>query len=148
MRESATFFFSNFATTFLGALTTLIVGIYMEKVEIAYWSLCMQFVSAAKAMYSPIVNSLYPYMMVNKCLKIINKIAVFCFMPLIIICIVIIIYGEQILSIIGGMEYAYAGHILKFLTPVFIVSFYSMLYGWPVLGTGGWNCFFDFYREI
>ncbi len=137
IKESAIYFFSNFATTFFGALTILVVGIYMNKTDIAYWSICMQIVSAAKALYTPVANSLYPHMLVKKDLNLVRKIAVlFCF-PLIIGVVAVLFFGEQIMTIIGGTEYYYAGYILKFLLPVLVVSFFSMLYGWPVLGAIG-----------
>ena len=39
--------------------------------------------------------------------------------------------------LIGGTNFYQAGEVLKMLLPVFIASFYSMLIGWPVLGTRG-----------
>lgn len=134
IKESSVYFFSNIATTFFGALTTLVVGIYMSKTEIAYWGLCMQVVAAAKAMYSPIVNSIYPHMVVNRDIKLVKRIALIFGVILIVGCMTILLGGEEILSFIGGPSYKCAGVILKYLIPVFVVSFYSMLFGWPVLG--------------
>lgn len=135
--ESGVYFVSNFATTIFGAMTTIIVGLFMSKSNVAYWSICMQIVSAAKAMYSPISNSIYPYMVTNKSMKLIHKIVAWISGPIILATLVVFLFGEKILIIIGGVEYGYAGYVLKFLLPVLIASFYSMLYGWPVLGAIG-----------
>ena len=51
--------------------------------------------------------------------------------------IVVIFWGNAILEIIAGEKYYEAGFVLKLLLPVIISSFYSMIYGWPVLGAVG-----------
>ena len=45
--------------------------------------------------------------------------------------------SEKIMQIIGGIKYVESAPVLKILLPAFIFSFYSMLYGWPVLGVIG-----------
>lgn len=137
IKDSSIYFFSNFATTIFGALTTLIVGIYMGKVEIAYWSICMQFVAAAKSLYSPIVNSIYPHMLNKIDWPLVKKISKLFAIPITLGSLVVIFFGNKIMMIIGGESFYNAGFILKILLPVFIVSFYSMLIGWPVLGAQG-----------
>lgn len=134
LKESGVYFLSNFATTVFGALTTLVVGVVLNEENVAYWSVCMQIVSAAKAMYTPIANSIYPHMVTNKDLKLVGKIRNLMTVPIALGSIIVMIFGKNIMLIIGGENYGYAGYILKFLLPVIVVSFYSMLYGWPVLG--------------
>lgn len=134
IKESAIYFISNFATTIFGALTTIIAGFYVTIENIAFWGICMQLLSAAKALYNPLTNSLYPYMLRKKDLSLVNKIAVMMIFPM-IIGIIFVIFGNQlILNIIGGEKYISAGYILIYLLPAFVFSFYSILYGWPVLG--------------
>lgn len=137
LKESSIYFFSNFATTIFGVMTTLLVGIYMNNIDVAHWSICIQIISAIKALYAPIVNSIYPYMIVSKDIEMIKKISSKFLIP--IVCGVLIVFwgGEKLLMIIGGVNYAYSGYILKFLAPVFGFSFYSMMMGWPVLGAIG-----------
>lgn len=137
LKESAVYFMSNFATTVFGALTTIIVGILLDETDVAYWSVCMQIVSAAKSLYTPISNSIYPYMITNRDLKLVTKIRNLMTIPMVIGSVIVMLFGEQIMFIICGKSYEYAGYILKLLLPVIVVSFYSMLYGWPVLGAIG-----------
>ena len=137
LKESAVYFISNFATTVFGALTTIIVGILLNETDVAYWSVCMQIVSAAKSLYAPISNSIYPYMVTNRDLKLVAKIRNLMTIPIVIGSVIVIFFGKQIMLIIGGENYGYAGYILKLLLPVIVASFYSMLYGWPVLGAIG-----------
>lgn len=137
LKESGVYFLSNFATSFFGALTTFIVGIYMEMSQVAFWSLCMTGVSAAKAIYAPLGNSIYPYMVESRDLALANRIARRGAVPLAAVSFVVIFFGDDIMSLVGGESYAPAGEVLTLLMPVMIFSFYSMLYGWPVLGVFG-----------
>lgn len=137
IKESFVFFISNFATTVFGALTTVISGFFLSMSDIAYWGLCMQLLSAAKALYNPITNSLYPHMLLHKDKRFINKINSIMAIPMIIGSIMVIFFGDSIMGIIGGVKYTTNTMVLKLLLPAFICSFYSMIYGWPVLGTIG-----------
>lgn len=137
LKESSIYFMSNFATTVFGALTTVIAGFYISIDKIAYWGICMQILSAAKSLYNPITNSLYPFMIRKKDIKFIKKISLLMVIPMLIGSAIVIFGGEYIMTVIGGDKYSEAGKILKYLLPAFIFSFYSMLYGWPVLGSIG-----------
>lgn len=137
IKESSIYFFSNCATTVFGALTTIVVGIYMSAVDIAFWGLSMQLVSAAKSMYNPIANSLYPHMVVEKDMKLINRVALYFIIPLIAGVLLVFFAGTPIITLVAGSSYVFVGTLIKYLLPVFVASFYSMLYGWPVLGAIG-----------
>lgn len=134
IKESCLYFISNFATTAFGALTTVVAGFYIPIDQIACWGLCMQILSAAKALYNPITNSLYPFMIRKRDIRFIKKISVLMIIPMLIGSIIILLKSDFIMLIIGGEKYKESGRILKYLLPAFIFSFYSMLYGWPVLG--------------
>lgn len=137
IKDSFVYFISNFATTIFGALTTIVAGIYISTEQIAFWGICMQILSAAKSLYNPITNSIYPYMLRNKDIKIIYKTSYLMLIPMILGTLFVIFFGNQFMSIIGGIKYYDAGNVLKLLLPSFIFSFYSMLFGWPVLGSVG-----------
>lgn len=137
IKDSFVYFISNFATTIFGALTTIVAGIYISTEQIAFWGICMQILSAAKSLYNPITNSIYPYMLRNKDIKIIYKTSYLMLIPMILGTLFVIFWGNQFMSIIGGSKYYEAGNVLKLLLPAFVFSFYSMLFGWPVLGSIG-----------
>lgn len=135
--DSFIYFISNFATTFLGALTTLVAGILLSNEDVAIWSVCMMMLSAAKAMYSPISNSLYPRMLQTKDIRLVNKICLALTAVLLLGCIAVLCFAEPVITAFVGAKYIQAAHILKLLIPAFVFSFYSMMYGWPVLGAIG-----------
>lgn len=137
LRESFVYFVSNFATTFFGALTTLVAGVVFDVDQVAYWSLSMTFVTAAKSLYSPISNSLYPYMVVESDLGIVNRVAKLSMIPAVICVGVLMICGNELVAFVAGPEYEPSASILQRMIPVFLCSYYSMIYGWPVLGAIG-----------
>ena len=134
LKTSFVYFICNFATTVFTALNTLLIGIFMHKTDVAYWTVAMQLINAIQALYSPIINSVFPTMVKEKSLKLIHKIMLI-YMPFILLgCGLIIVLGNWGVSLVFGSQYLTSATILKFLIPVIIFSFPSMLYGWPCLG--------------
>ena len=136
IKESSVYFISNFATTAFGALNTLLIGIAMDSTQVAYWSVALQLI-AVNAMYSPIVNGIYPQMVREKSLLLIKKI-LYIFMPIVFVgCTVFFISAKFIVLIVSGEEYLYSVTVLRYLIPILLISFPVMVTGWPTLGAIG-----------
>lgn len=134
LKVSGIYFVSEAATTVFGALNTVLVGIFMDRADVAYWAVCLQLVSAVRAMYTPINNGIYPQMIKTKNINIIKRI-VKIFMPIVVAgCLIVLIFAEPILVIAGSSKYAAAAPIMRCLVPVLFFSFPAMLLGWPTLG--------------
>lgn len=134
LQESFNYFLSNIATTAFSALNTVVIGIALTKSDVAYWSIVMQVVNAVHALYDPILDGIYPEMVRNKRVSLIKKV-ILIFTPLIISGCLFVFFGSGwILFIIGGVKYVKQAYLLKLTIPVLFLSFYSMLFGWPVLG--------------
>lgn len=137
LAESAIYFVSEMATTAFGALNTVLIGAFLAKTDVAYWSLCITMVSAVQSMYEPINSGVYPDMVKNRNFKVIKR-TLSIFMPIVAIgCIFTILVAKYALLIVGGEQYVEAASILRALTPVLFISFPAMLFGWPTLGALG-----------
>lgn len=137
LKESATYFVSEMATTAFGALNTLLIGIYADTAQVAYWGVVMQLVGAVNSMYTPITNGIYPSMIRTKSLGFIKKILLI-FMPIVTAgCVFCFFFAEWILTIVSGAEYAAAVPVFRCMIPVMFFSFAGMLFGWPTLGAIG-----------
>lgn len=135
--ESAIYFASEMATTAFGALNTVLIGVFLSKSDVAYWSLCITMISAVQAMYEPINSGVYPDMVKNKDLKVIKR-TLSIFMPIVTVgCVFTIFVAKYALLFVGGKQYADAAVLLRALTPVLFISFPTMLFGWPTLGAFG-----------
>lgn len=137
LEESAVYFVSNMATTAFGALNTVLIGAFLPTMQVAYWSVCLQIISAIQTMYNPIIDGIYPEMVKNKDFKLIKSILKI-FMPLILAGSVFSwIVAPFALRIVGGIQYVSATDLFRCLIPVLIFSFPAMVFGWPTMGTVG-----------
>ena len=137
LKVSGVYFISEAATTVFGAFNTILVGIFMNEADVAYWAVCLQLVSAVRAMYTPINNGIYPQMIKRKDIGIIKKV-VKVFLPVVTIgCIIVMVFAKPILVIAGSSKYAAAAPVMRCLVPVLFFSFPAMLFGWPTLGAIG-----------
>ncbi len=135
IKNSFIYWLSDVSSTAFTALNTLLIGIYMSKVDVALWSISLQVVIVIQRLYSPITNSIYPYMVRSPQFKLIRKILII-FMPLVLSgCCLLWMLAPWIMHVLGGgSKYLDATPILRALTPLLFVSFPNLLFGWPVLG--------------
>lgn len=137
LRESFVYFLSDIASTAFGALNTVLIGIMLTDRDVSFWGVAMTFVSAVQMMYNPIVNSIYPHMILKKDLKVIRNV-LYVFIPVIVAGCVIVWFGADLLvAIMGGTKYLGAAPLLRWLVPLLFISFPAALFGWPVLGAIG-----------
>lgn len=134
IKNSFVYFISNVASTSFNALSTIIIGIYVNATEVAYWSVCMQIIGTIQACYSPISDVIYPEMIRSKNINIIKKVLKI-FLPIILLgCIATYFLAKPVLLILGGEKYLKAVPILQLLIPNLFVGFLSIMFGWPTLG--------------
>ena len=134
LKDSWIYFFSNMATTAFNALNTVLIGVYINEADVAFWSLCMQLIGAVQSFYTPLTNGIYPQMVRTRKRSLIQKMMII-FMPIVVVgCIITFFVAKYVLLIVGGEKYVDAEYLLRLLIPVLFFSFPSMLYGWPTLG--------------
>lgn len=134
IKESFTYFISDIVSTVFNALNTLLIGIYLNSIGVAYWGVIMTLITAVQSMYTPIADGIYPHMLKTKSLNLLHKIIAI-FIPFLIIGGSITYFGSRIIMLlIGGSKYLPAAHYLRMCVLLLILSFFSMLFGWPTLG--------------
>jgi len=134
LKKSLIYFLSNFASTAFGVLNTVLIGLILSKSDVAYWTLTMQLLTAVHALYNPIINSVYPTMIKEKSLKLINKIMLI-YTPLILVgCILVYFVSPYVVEFVFTEKYLMSATLFVYIIPVLIFSFPSMLYGWPCMG--------------
>lgn len=137
IKESFVYFLSNAAATSLNAMSTIIIGVYANAAEVAYWGLAMQIIGTITALYNPISDSLYPEMIKTKKFGLMRK-ALLIFTPLVAIgCIVAFLMAEIVFKVLGGEEYLAAVPAFRILVPMLLPGFLAVMFGWPVLGSIG-----------
>ena len=135
--SSFIYFLSNAASTSFNAFSTIVIGIYLSKTDIAYWGICMQLIGTIQALYTPLAESIYPEMIKTKKISIVNKLLKI-FTPIVIVgCLVAYFLAPLVMHILGGAKYEPAVLIFRILIPCLILGFYAIIYGWSVLGSIG-----------
>lgn len=143
---SSFFFYSRIASTVYGATNTFIMGmVYGTSASVVgLFSSGNKLISTGKQALTPIVDSLYPYMVSRKDFKIIKKV-LYLFMPLITAgCLITGIFAEPICVILFGREFAGAAIYVQLLLLTLWCSFPAMLLGFPVMSPLGLSKYVNF----
>lgn len=134
LKYSFVYWLSDISTTAFTALNTVIIGACINSAEVAYWGLAIQIIGTIQGFYSPITTSLYPEMIKTPRISLIKKVLMI-FVPLVTVGSVMLYFLSPVfLLILGGDKYLAAVPVLRALIPLLFISFFSMLFGWPVLG--------------
>lgn len=135
VRRSSSFFYSRIASTVYGATNTFLLGfIYpIGSNVIGLYTSSDKLINTAKSCFSPIADSLYPYMLRNRDFRIIKKIISILMPPLAIGCILVGIYAEDFCAFLLGEEFRSAGTILRLLMPIIVMTPLAYILGFPVM---------------
>lgn len=135
LRVSGLYCLSNMASATFSTFTTVLIGIVItNEATVAYWSLSMSVVAAVQALYSPIINSLYPHMVVQGDFSFAKKTALVALPVVGAATAAVALLAPLAMLLLGGPAYEGAVPILQALSPVLFFSFFAMLFGWPILG--------------
>lgn len=132
IKESFVYFFSSVASTSFNVFNTVVLGLVLSTTDVAYWSICIQCMSAVQAILSPVSDAIYPEMVKTRSRQRFKKVMKI-FVPIVFLAsIASYILTPLGLYIVGGNKYIPATPIFRILVPVILFSFLAIMYGWPV----------------
>lgn len=133
--KSSKFFISRIASTLYSTSNIVVLGfIYPIGSNIfGLYNSADKLINTAKSCFSPIADSLYPYMVLNQDFKLIKKILLITMPFSIIICFFVGLYSFEIVIFIFGNEFIEAGNYLRILIIVVAIIPMTYLLGFPVL---------------
>lgn len=135
MRNSFLFFLSRIASTAYSSLNTVVLGIlYAGLPVVGFYTSCDKLILAGRNAITPLSNSLFPYVVRTKNLKIVYQVSIIGTSILIGICLFIAVNAEAICIMLFGDGYADAAPILRIMLPLIPISLPSYLFGWSALG--------------
>ena len=138
LKVSGLYCLSNMASSAFNGFTTLIIGVALtESADISYWSLAMTSITAVQTLFTPITNSLYPRMVTSGDYSFAVKLGKIALPVLVVGTIAYVALADIIVLILGGESYLPGSFVLVYTSPVLIISYYGMSFGWPVLGADG-----------
>ena len=138
LRRSSSYFVSRIASTVYSATNTMIVGfIHPAGNVLGYYTSAEKLMTTARSAFSPIADSLYPYMVNNKDYKMVKRIMLI-LMPIILVgCTVVGFFAEEFCVLLFGQEFAASGYLLRLLMPVVLISLPTYVCGFPMLSPMG-----------
>ena len=135
LKESSTFFASRIATTVYGASNTFVLGLYgYSDAELGIYGASNTLITYGKSMFSPIADSLYPYMVKNKNYKLVRKVICILLPVIIIGCIILYFISNWFITLMCGKEYIDTVPYFRAMIPMLVITLPSYLYGFPMLG--------------
>ena len=137
IKESFVYFLSNVASTSFNALSTIVIGIYINATDVAYWGLCAQIIGSITACYNPITDGIYPEMIRTKDVNIVKNVIKLMLPILLLGCTLAYFLARPVMLILGGESYLNAVPVFRLLIPVLFFGFFSIIFGWPTLGAIG-----------
>ncbi len=146
LKQSSLFFYSRIATNIYSASNTFVLGFVYGPAShaVGYFTSADKLTSAAKFSLSPLIDSLYPHMVRNKDFQLIKK-ALFLFVPVIALASAIVwFFAHDICALIFGEDFRGAGEYLRWLIPIALIAFPSMVLGYPTLSPMGLSKFANF----
>ncbi len=136
-KRSSGYFWSRIATTVYGATNSVIIGALFPGVTMGLYSSSEKLMTTARSAFSPIADSLYPYMVKNRDYKLVKKILTY-LMPLIILgCLGVWIFAEPFCALLFGEDFRGAAPYLRLLLPIVAISLPTYVFGFPVLSPLG-----------
>ena len=138
IRRSSGYFVSRIASTVYSATNTVIIGfLHPAGSMLGYYSSAERLTNTARNAFSPIADSLYPYMVNQKDYRLVKRILLI-LMPLVIVgCTIVGIYAEFFCVLLFGEEFAYSSVYLRLLMPTIVLALPTYLCGFPMLSPMG-----------
>ncbi len=134
LKRSSSYFWSRIATTVYGATNSVVIRfLYPVGDTMGLYSSAEKLMSTARSVFSPVADSLYPYMTKNRDYKLVKKVLLV-LMPFVILgCTVVGIFAQEFCVLIFGEEFRASGDILRLLLPIVAISLPTYVFGYPML---------------
>ncbi|MBC2168046.1 oligosaccharide flippase family protein [Listeria booriae] len=139
IQKSSPFFFSRISATIYQVTNTLFLGLMYSpgSAKVGMYVASDRLIGTAKTTFSPLADSLYPYMVKNRDFRLLKKIIWMIMPPVIIICIVLSIYANECMALFLGPAFYGAGSILRLLLPIVAITPLVYMLGFPTLSPMG-----------
>lgn len=137
LKDSSVFFLSRVAVSAYTTLNTVLLGMKFSPQQIGQYGAANNLISSCRSMLSPISDSIYPYMVKNRNLRLVKKI-ILILEPLIILgCILLYFIAAPVVNIVCGHGYEDAVPVMRAMLPLIVISLPTYLFGYPILGSLG-----------
>ena len=140
MKQSSIFFASRIASTVYSASNVFILGMVFgtNSPDMGQFTAANNLVTNGRSMFSPIADSLYPYMVQKKNYKLVKIIMLIAAPVIVAGTAILFIFADWFIELFCGAEYLVgnpnAVDVFRAMTPMFLITLPIYILGFPVLG--------------
>lgn len=135
-KEGAHFFWSRIAVSIYTSVSAMFIGLNSVS-QAAHFSVCEQVYKAGQNATAPINSAMFPYMAKSKNWSTFYFLVVALGTIIMIGCVLISGFTEQILTRLFGVEYASASPVLSVFLSTIVVNYFSVAFGYPAFSALG-----------
>ena len=134
IKDSSVFFISRIATTIYNATNVVALGFFFSYAQLSSFTSANDLITKGRGMFSPIADSIYPYMVKRKNFKLIKKVLLISSPIIIAGTIFLYIFTPQAIRIVCGEGYEGAIPIFRIFLFMVPITLPIYLLGFPTLG--------------
>lgn len=134
IHESAIFFVSRIASTAYSASNVFVLGLLFGSTLMGQFGAANSLITNARGMYSPIADSLYPYMVSKKNYRLLKWILILTFPLIIGGTVFLYVFATPIIRLLCGDAYLAAVPVFRAMLPLMVITLPIYLLGFPTLG--------------
>lgn len=137
LKDSATYFLSRLSLSLYTATNTFLIGLILGNTAVGYYAAADKLYQGYSGLLAPITQAIYPYMAKNKDLKLWKKITKLVSVSNGVVAVVVAWLATEILLIVYGEIQQDIVNVFRILTLTTIITFPSILSGYPLLAAWG-----------
>jgi len=134
---SIEFFLSRIFASSYTSSNKIVIGMFLDSEHVGYYTMAEKIFQAWQSIYTPLSNSLYPFMAKNRNINLFKKIFWATIILNTMICIGIYIYSDVIIRIIYASEFTVAAQLLGLFAILSVLATPSLFLGYPLLAAMG-----------
>lgn len=136
--DSISYFMANIASTVYSASNVVVLGVAgYSDTAIGQFGVANNLITMIRSIFSPIADSLYPYMVAKKNYKLI-KLILLIGCPIVILGVVALyIWAHFLIVLLSGKGYLEAIPVFKIMLPLVVITLPQYLLGYSTLGAMG-----------
>lgn len=138
-KYSSEFFLSRVSVSAYTNTNTFCLGLVGSNIMVGYYVAAEKIYQAVTGIQGPIGQSLYPFVAKHKDLKTYKKWFLYSVLANIIVCSFVFIFAKTFICIFYGEPMIEAYKILRIFCVIALLTFPSMLIGYPLLGAMGYT---------
>lgn len=139
IKYSTEFFLSRVSVACYTNTNTFCLGLIGSNVMVGYYVAAEKIYNAMNGIQLPLNQALYPFVAKNKDIKTFKKWFTLAIICNLFICITVFLFSKQFIILFYGTDMVEAYKVLRIFCIVVIITFPSILLGYPLLGALGYS---------